>query len=389
MDIKLLLQEMADRKASDLFFTAGARICLKINGVVRPVAMPELTPDNVRELAYSLMNEGQIQRFEATREMNFGYSLPGLGRFRINVFRQRGSTAMVIRRLAAEIPSIQELMLPSIMERLALQRRGLILMVGATGSGKSTSMASMIDYRSANVAGHILTVEDPIEYVFKHRKSIVNQREVGADTDSYDVALMNALREAPDMIMIGEIRDSATMSHAINYSNTGHVCLSTLHAINSHQALTRIVNFYPLENRATVLFDLAACLVGIVAQRLVRTVSGERRPALEIFLADYHMRQLIRENRIDEISDMMDKSSAEEMQTFDQAVVALYRQGIIDYDEAYANADSPRQLHLMIHGGQGAAPDKSESSASTSADIGRSRPPVPEIEMHSERRRSS
>jgi twitching motility protein PilU len=248
-------------------------------------------------------------------------------------------------------------------------------------------MASMIDYRSANVAGHILTVEDPIEYVFKHRKSIVNQREVGADTDSYDVALMNALREAPDMIMIGEIRDSATMSHAINYSNTGHVCLSTLHAINSHQALTRIVNFYPLENRATVLFDLAACLVAIVAQRLVRTISGERRPALEIFLADYHMRQLIRENRIDEISDMMDKSSAEEMQTFDQAVVALYRQGIIDYDEAYANADSPRQLHLMIHGGEGAMPTKSESAGSS--ELGRSRPPVPEIEMRSERRKPS
>jgi twitching motility protein PilU len=387
MDIKQLLQEMAERKASDLFFTAGARICFKINGSVRPVAMPELTPDNVRELAYSLMNEAQIQRFEATREMNFGYSLHTHGRFRINVFRQRGSTAMVIRRLAVEIPSIQELHLPGIMERLALQRRGLVLMVGATGSGKSTSMASMIDYRSANVAGHILTVEDPIEYVFKHRKSIVNQREVGADTDSYDVALMNALREAPDMIMIGEIRDSATMSHAINYSNTGHVCLSTLHAINSHQALTRIVNFYPLENRATVLFDLAACLVGIVAQRLVRTVNGERRPALEIFLADYHMRQLIRENRIDEISDMMDKSSAEEMQTFDQAVVALYREGIIDYDEAYANADSPRQLHLMIHGGEGAKAARSESSGSS--DMGRARPPVPEIEMRSERRKPS
>jgi twitching motility protein PilU len=385
MDIQLLLQEMAERKASDLFFTAGARICFKINGVVRPVAMPELTPGNVRDLAYALMNPTQIERFEATREMNFGYSLAGLGRYRVNVFRQRGSTAMVIRRLAAEIPSIQDLKLPDIMERLAMQRRGLILMVGATGSGKSTSMASMIDFRSANIAGHILTVEDPIEYVFKHRKSIVNQREVGADTDSYDIALMNALREAPDLIMIGEIRDSATMSHAINYSNTGHVCLSTLHAINSHQALTRIVNFYPLENRATVLFDLAACLVGIVAQRLVRTVSGERRPALEIFLADYHMRQLIRENRIDEISDMMDKSSAEEMQTFDQAVVALYRQGIIDYDEAYANADSPRQLHLMIHGGEGAAPNKIASSASS--ELGRSRPPVPEIEMTVDRRR--
>ncbi len=376
MDIKLLLQEMAERKASDLYFSAGARISFKINGIVRPVAMPELQPAQVEELAYSLMDEARIKRFEATHEMNFGYSLSNLGRYRVNVFRQRGSTAMVIRRLAIDIPTIKELSLPDILERLALQRRGLVLLVGATGSGKSTTMASMIDYRAANIPGHILTVEDPIEYVFRHRKSIVNQREVGADTESYDVALMNALREAPDMIMIGEIRDSATMSHAINYSNTGHLCLSTLHAINSHQALTRIVNFYPLENRATVLFDLAACLVGIVAQRLVRTVSGERIPALEIFLADYHMRQLIRENRIDEISDMMNQSSAEEMQTFDQAVVKLYRQGLIDYDEAYANADSPRQLHLMIHGD-----DTKNPEAAASAEPPRARPPVPEIEV--------
>jgi twitching motility protein PilU len=388
MEINQLLQEMAERKASDMFFTAGARICLKINGVVRPVAMPELTVTDVMQYAYALMNDAQKERYEATREMNFGYSLYGLGRFRVNVFRQRGSVAMVIRRLASDIPSVEELHLPGIIERLAMQRRGLVLVVGATGSGKSTTMASMIDYRSHNTAGHILTVEDPIEYVFKHRKSIVNQREVGADTDSYDAALMNALRESPDMIMIGEIRDSATMSHAINYANTGHVCLSTLHAINSHQALTRIVNFYPLENRATVLFDLAACLVGIVAQRLVRTVHGDRMPAMEIFLADYHMRQLIRENRIDEISDMMEKSTAEEMQSFDQAVVKLYRDGLIDFDEAYANADSPRQLHLMIHGSGAAAPPPT-AKTDTGDELGRGRPPVPEIEVHGDRRRST
>ena len=386
MDIKLLLQEMSERQASDLFFTAGARICLKINGVVRPVALPELTPQDVKDFAYSLMNPDQISRFEATWEMNFGYSLAGMGRFRVNVFRQRGAVAMVIRRLASEIPNIKDLKLPSLLERLAMQRRGLVLVVGATGSGKSTSMASMVDFRSANAPGHILTVEDPIEYVFKHRKSIVNQREVGSDTESYDVALMNALRESPDMIMIGEIRDARTMSHVINYANTGHLCLSTLHAINSHQALTRIVNFYPLENRATVLFDLSACLVAIVAQRLVRTVTGERRPAMELFLADYHMRQLIREGRIDEISDMMDKSSAEEMQTFDQAVVKLYREGIIDYDEAYANADSPRQLHLMIHGGDGGA---AMPTPKPREDGERSLPPVPEIEVSGELRRKS
>lgn len=385
MEINQLLQEMAERKASDMFFTAGARICLKVNGVVRPVAMPELAVKDVKDYAYALMNPIQIARYEDTHEMNFGYSIYGLGRFRVNVFQQRNAPAMVIRRLASDIPTVEELHLPGIIERLAMQRRGLLLVVGATGSGKSTTIASMIDHRSKNTPGHILTIEDPIEYVFKHHKSLVNQREVGNDTESYDAALMNALRESPDLIMIGEIRDSATMSHAINYANTGHLCISTLHAINSHQALTRIVNFYPLENRATVLFDLAACLVGIVAQRLVRTITGDRVPAMEVFLADYHMRQLIREGRLDEISDMMDKSTAEEMQTFDQAVVKLYRQGIIDFDEAYANADSPRQLHLMVHGSQEPASNSPNIAKTGERDdggeLGRSRPPVPEIEL--------
>ncbi len=236
------------------------------------------------------------------------------------------------------------------LERLALERRGLILVVGATGSGKTTTLASMIDYRNSNSPGHILTVEDPVEFVHRHKKSIVNQREVGTDTDSYETALVNALRESPDVILIGEIRDRDTMQQVINFANTGHLCLSTLHSINSHQALTRIMNFFPLETRQTVLFDLAACLVGIVSQRLVRTVKGGRVPAVEVFTADYHMKQMIREGRVDELKDMMESATSEDMQTFDQAIVKLYKAGIIDYEEAQANADSPRQLHLLIHG---------------------------------------
>jgi twitching motility protein PilU len=344
-----LLQAMVEKEASDLFFTAGARISMKIDGTLRPTSLPELTPQISEQMAYELMNEEQIRRFEEHREMNFGYGLPGVGRFRVNVFRQRGAVAMVVRRLASTVPTIDELGLPETLADLATQRRGLVLVVGATGSGKTTTMASMIEHRNSKMMGHILTVEDPIEFVFTHGKSLVNQREVGTDTDSYAVALLNALRESPDMIMIGEIRDRATMEHAINYANTGHLCLSTLHAINSYQALTRIINFFPLETRDSVLFDLATCLVGIAAQRLVPTKAGGRVPAVELMVVDYHMRQLIREGRLHEIRDVIEKGNTDEMQSFDQAMVKLFKAGKIDYEEALANADSPRQLHLLVH----------------------------------------
>jgi twitching motility protein PilU len=344
-----LLQLMTQKQASDLFFTAGARISMKVDGNLRPISLPELTPATSKQLAYELMTEEQIRQFETNHEMNLGYGVPNLGRFRVNIFRQRGSVAMVIRRLPTIIPTIAELELPEVLERLALEHRGLVLVVGATGSGKTTTMAAMIDHRNSTIGGHILTVEDPIECVFKHKKSLVNQREVGSDTQSYDAALVNALREAPDMIMIGEIRTRETMEQVINYANTGHLCMSTLHTINSHQALIRVLNFFPLDTRATVLFDLASCLVAIVAQRLVRTVDGHRVPAVEIFMADYHIRQLIREGRLDEIQDVIEKGVTDEMQSFDQAVVKLYKAGRITYEEAQANADSPRQLHLLIH----------------------------------------
>lgn len=361
-----LLHSMVQKQASDLFVTAGARISLKIDGRVLPTSLPELTAETARELAYELMSPEQIRSFEATREMNFGYGIPGVGRFRINVFRQRGAVAMVVRHLSSDVPAISDLGLPQVLERLALERRGLLLVVGATGSGKTSTMASMIEHRNARMDGHILTVEDPVEYVFRHRKSLVNQREVGTDTDSYDIALMNALRESPDMIMVGEIRDRNTMEQVISYANTGHFCLSTLHAINSYQALTRIISFFPLESRAPILFDLASCLVGIVAQRLVRTQAGARVPAVEVFTVNYHMRELIKEGKLGEIREIIEKGRTDELQSFDYALLRLYREGRISFDEAKANSDSPRQLHLLAD-----SADEEEMSVSAPPKPGR------------------
>lgn len=347
-----LLQAMAQKQASDLFITAGARVSLKIDGRVRPTSLPELTPDETRALAYELMSPEQVRRFEERREMNFGHGISGVGRFRINVFQQRGSVALVARRLDSNVPSLASLGVPELLERLALERRGLVLVVGAAGSGKTSTMAAMIEHRNARLEGHILTVEDPIEYVYRHQKSLVNQREVGTDTESYEIALVNALRESPDMIMIGEIRDRSTMEQVIGYANTGHFCLSTLHAINSYQALTRIISFFPLETRASVLFDLSACLVAIVAQRLVRTKEGTRVPAVEVFVADYHMRELIRDGKLDELRELIEEGHSPDLQSFDYALIKLYREGRIDFEEAKANSDTPRQLHLLAARGE-------------------------------------
>ena len=347
-----LLQAMVQKQASDLFFTAGAPVGIKVAGVVHPIAMSDLSAEGIKQMAYELMDAESIRQFEARNELNFGYSQEDVGRFRVNLYRQRGSVAMVIRRLSSTVSDLAELGLSPILGRLALEKHGLILVVGASGSGKSTTMAAMIEHRNANSSGHILTVEDPIEFVYQRKRSVISQREIGADTESYDSALVNALREAPDMIMIGETRDRQTMQHVIDYANTGQLCLSSLHAINSHQALTRIVNFFPLEQRNTILFDLAACLVAIVAQRLVPTVDGRRVVALEIFVADPSMQKLIREGRLDEIKQRMEEHLMGEAQTFDQALAQLYRDGRISYEVAEDNADSPRQFHLLIHGEQ-------------------------------------
>jgi len=362
-----LLESMVQKKASDLFITAGARISLKVDGRVLPTSLPELTPDTARKLAYELMSQEQIRQFEECRELNFGYGIQGIGRFRMNVFQQRGSVAMVVRHLPSSIPAISDLGLPLVLERLSLERRGLVLVVGATGSGKTSTMASMIEHRNARIDGHILTVEDPIEYTYRHKKSLVNQREVGTDTNSYDAALVNALRESPDMIMIGEIRDRATMEQVISYANTGHFCLSTLHAINSYQALTRILSLFPLETRNALLFDLASCLVGIVAQRLVRTQSGSRVPAVEVFTVNYHLRELIKEGKLGEIRETIEKGRSDELQSFDYSLIQLYRNGKITFDEARTNSDSPRQLHLL-------ADSTDEEELTTSANPANHRP---------------
>lgn len=358
-----LLHAMVQKKASDLYLTAGARVSLKIDGRVLPTSLPELTPESSRALAYELMSPEQVRRFEETREMNFGYGIEGLGRFRINVFRQRGAVALVARRLDQEIPTLEALGMPPVLERLALERRGLVLVVGAAGSGKTSTMAAMIEHRNQRMDGHILTVEDPIEYVFQHKKSLVNQREVGTDTDSFDSALLSALRESPDMIMVGEIRERSTMEQVISYANTGHFCLSTLHAINSYQALTRVMSFFPLETRSAVLFDLASCLVAIVAQRLVRTKEGVRVPAVEVFVVDYHLRELIREGKLAEIRELIQEGHSPDLQSFDYALIRLYRAGVIDFDEARANSDSPRQLHLLAEQGEGEGMDDAAAPA--------------------------
>ncbi|HNQ03407.1 MAG TPA: PilT/PilU family type 4a pilus ATPase [Thiobacillaceae bacterium] len=349
-NIVQLLHSMVQKKASDLYITAGARISLKIEGRVLPTSLPELTAETAKELAYALMSPGQIQSFEASKEMNFGYGIAGVGRFRVNVFQQRGAVAMVVRHLPTVVPTLPELGLPAVLDRLALERRGLVLVVGAAGAGKTSTMAAMLERRNQSMEGHILTVEDPIEYVYRHRKALVNQREVGTDTASFEVALLNALRESPDMIMVGEIRDRSAMEQVISYANTGHFCLSTLHAINSYQALTRIISFFPLETRNAVLYDLASCLVGIIAQRLVPTKEGVRVPVVEVFVVNYHIRELIREGRMAEIREVIEKGHTDELQSFDYALIQLYRAGRIDFEEARAYSDSPRQLHLLACG---------------------------------------
>ncbi len=348
MDIIPLLKLMASKKASDLFFSVGARVNIKLDGVCHPINTPVLDAETAQSLAYSLMNTAQIQVFEDALEMNFGYALADVGNFRVNVFRQRGELAMVIRYVSSEIPTIEALKLPLRLKDMAMEARGLILVVGATGSGKSTTLASMIDYRNHHKTGHILTIEDPIEYVYQHKKSVVNQREVGLDTHSFHNALANALREAPDMILIGEIRDRDTMQHAMTYAQTGHLCLSTLHANNSYHAMSRMINFFPFDARPSLLLDLSISLRSVISQRLVPGIDGERSPAVEILMNTTHIAELIKNGKIDEIKDAMEKSLSPGCQTFEQALYRLYADGRISLDEAMRNADSPSNLSWLI-----------------------------------------
>lgn len=340
---------MAEKKASDLFFSAGTRVSIKIEGVCRPINLPELDAATCKAAAYGLMNEEQIKTFEANNEMNFGYGLKDIGNFRVNVFRQRGAVAMVIRYVSSTIPSIEELGLPPLLRDLVMEKRGLILIVGATGSGKSTSLASMIDYRNANQTGHILTIEDPIEYVYRHKKSIVNQREVGLDTQTYHNALVNAMREAPDMILIGEIRDKETMQHAMTYAQTGHLCMSTLHANNSYHAMNRIISFFPHDARPALLLDLSVSLKCVISQRLVPGVDGRRVAAVEVLMNTTHISELIKNGDVDQIKEAMEKSLTPGSQTFEQALYKLYKNGQISLAEAMRNSDSPTNLSWLIN----------------------------------------
>jgi len=348
MFVTPLLRMMAEKQASDLFFTAGAPIQIKINGTLMPINSLVLDPDRVRKICYELMSEAQVKEFETTQEMNFAQSSGDIGNFRVSIFRQKNTVAMVIRFVKPEVPPIESLGLPPILKEIIMEKLGLVLVVGATGSGKSTTMASMIDYRNGIKTGHILTIEDPIEFVFKHKKSIVNQREVRMDTHSYESALTNAMREAPDMLMLGEIRDRPTLETALLFAQTGHLCMSTLHANNSYNALNRIISFFPREAREALLADLSVALRAVISQRLVRTVDGKRIPAVEVLLNTKHIQDLIKNGEIGQIKEALERSLAPGSQSFEQALVYLISTGKVALDEAMANSDSPTNLHWLL-----------------------------------------
>jgi twitching motility protein PilU len=347
--MKRLFQVMADKKASDIFISVGAPINIKLQGMAMPVNQAVMTADTVKQLLYEVLNERQIKEYEEEMELNTAYALEGVGTFRISAFRQKGAPAVVVRYIPNSVPALDTLGLPEVLKEIIMQKRGLILMVGATGCGKSTSLASMLDFRNGRMSGHILTLEDPIEFIFQSKRSIVNQREVGTDTKAFEVALKNALRQAPDCILIGEIRDKPTMSMALAYSQSGHLCLATLHANNSYHAMNRIINFYPLENRAALLIDLAAALQAVVSQRLVRTKSGTRVAAVEVLLNTRHIAELIEKGEIGEIKEALEKSMSPGSQTFEQALFKLFIEGKITQDEAMANADSATNMLWLIN----------------------------------------
>ena len=339
-----ILRLMAEKKASDVYLSAHSPALIRINGQCVPINSQVLPPDAPRTLLAEILTPEQMEELDELNELNIGRALPGVGRFRVSAMRQRGTIAAVIRFIAMEIPSLASLSMPPILSSLIMEKRGLLLMVGATGAGKSTTLASMLDHRNQISTGHILTIEDPVEFLFKNKRSIVNQREVGTDTQSTHMALKNALRQAPDVILIGEIRDRETMSAAIAYAQTGHLCLATLHANNSNQALNRILSFYPVEVRPTMLGDLAASLKAIASQRLLRTISGGRIPAAEIMINTSLIAQKIEKGDFSGIRDAMDQSMAEGGQTFEQDIARLIKEGVVDRQEGMSNSDSPTNL---------------------------------------------
>ncbi|MEW6353398.1 MAG: PilT/PilU family type 4a pilus ATPase [Pseudomonadota bacterium] len=349
MDFNGLLKLMVEKNASDLFISVGVPPSLKVHGKVMPVGSAPLGAEHTAKLAHDIMDVKQRSVFQATQECNFAINPQGIGRFRVNVFVQQQRVGMVLRKIETRIPKFEELRLPPILQDIAMTKRGLVIFVGATGSGKSTSLAAMIGYRNENSSGHIITIEDPIEFVHEHKGCIVTQREVGVDTESFDVALKNTLRQAPDVILIGEIRARETMEHAIAFAETGHLCLSTLHANSANQAMDRIINFFPEDRRQQLLMDLSLNLKAVIAQRLIPTVDGKgRRAAVEILLNTPLVSDLLLKGEVHALKDLMTKSGEQGMKTFDQALFDLYSAGEISYDDAIRHADSANELRLMI-----------------------------------------
>ena len=348
MRITQWLQTLSSEGGSDLYLSTGAPPCAKFQGQLKPIDSEILRPGEIKQIANEIMDHTQQAEFEQELEMNLAISVSGYGRFRINIFVQRNEVGIVARNIVADIPQWQDLRLPAILPEVIMRKRGLVLFVGATGSGKSTSLAALIDYRNSNSSGHIVTIEDPVEYVHNHKKSIVNQREVGVDTRSWHNALKNTLRQAPDVILIGEIRDRETMEHAIAFAETGHLCISTLHANNANQALDRIINFFPEERRNQLLLDLSLNIQGIVSQRLIPTLDGKRCAAIEVLLGTPMIADLVLRGEIDGIKEVMQKSENIGMKTFDTALFELYQEGLISEEEALRNADSPNNVRLKI-----------------------------------------
>ena len=351
MNVQPLFKLMVEKHASDLFFTCYAPVKIKIDGKIMPVNKLELTPKMVKQAAMELMDEDQLEEFSREMEIDFAISKPGLGRFRVNIFQQRGNIGMVMRYISSDLPDLDELRMPQLLKELVMFKRGLILMVGATGCGKSTTLAGMINYRNNKTSSHIITIEDPIEFLHPNKRSIVNQREVGIDTKSYDRALKSAMREAPDVILIGEVRDREAMEAAMRLAGTGHLVISTLHANNAPEALDRIINMFPMDQHRQVFMDLSQYLRSIISQRLVRSVDGKRVAAVEVMLNTPHVAELINRGEISEVKEAFSSSTESGMQTFDSALLELFKSGRISMDEALANADSRSNLEASIHFG--------------------------------------
>ena len=365
-----ILRLMGEKKASDVYLSAMAPALIKINGQCVPINAQLLPFDAPRNLLAEVLPPERMAELDACGELNMGFPLSGVGRFRVSAMRQRGTIAAVIRFIAVDVPSLDDLNVPLVLGDLIMEKRGLLLMVGATGAGKSTTLASMLDYRNENTTGHILTIEDPIEFLFKNKRSVVNQREIGTDTESLQIALKNALRQAPDVILIGEIRDRETMSAAIAYAQSGHLCLATMHANNSYQALNRILSFYPVEVRATMLGDLAAALKAVVSQRLLRTTNGKRTPAVEIMLNTKLIAELIEKGDFSGVKEAMEKSMAEGSQSFEHDIARLIVSGVVERKEGLSHADSPTNLMWRMQNDftqktqANAVPDEEEEGAS-------------------------